>query len=147
MNTEYTVVAFMQNPWFMPGTHPQLIERYATEQRFHRVILSGTMSGKRLTRAFGSAFFRIWWDNANPQPVFSAEGSLPANLEHMRAVLRKINPRAVITFGRTAAIAMKSLSIEFPEIQQFNCPHPTARGLTREQLHLFAGNVTPYIHE
>ncbi len=68
-----TVVAFLQNPWFPPGTRKGVVDRYTLDQDFHKRLLANTMSGRRLLQAFGQEDFKkIWWDNVSPEPAWNA---------------------------------------------------------------------------
>lgn len=143
------IVAFMQNPWFKPGTSIRHIKLYSESQYFHRAVLANSMSGKRLLQAFGEELYnQIWWDNANPVAATIATGKFEANYDHMIKVLIRQNPRLVIGFGQEANMAITQLLVteKFPgEIESLACHHPNARGKTQQDLDNFAQVVKNFI--
>lgn len=147
------VVAFMQNPWFKSRISPHHVERYTHNQDFHRRVLVGSMSGRRLQRAFGENFDKIWWDNANPEPVYgNSSGKQPPNIYHMIAVICRIAPRIVITIGNEAYSGMQTIAkmeheIRMPDYVRMHVHHPNARGKTQQDLDDFAVDVMNKIGE
>lgn len=143
---KYEIVAFMQNPWFKPGTKQRIIDLYNNDQEFHQRVLAGCMSGKRLMQAFGVLYTLIWWDNANPEPVNESQGARPPNIYHMIGVITKISPRIVLTIGEQAYAGMQAIEkmeheIRLPQYTRIHCHHPNARGKTQHDLDLFAIKV------
>ncbi len=140
---EYPVVAFLQNCWFRPGTNPELIRRYLTDQKFRRIILARSMSGRRLLRAFGGPDYRrIWWDNASEYVANTSPGKADASPDHMARVVQQTSPRAIVCFGQVALQGIQALQRSW--IHELPChyfPHPNARGLTQFQLDEFARGI------
>jgi hypothetical protein len=156
MSTEFPIVAFLQNAWFPDGTNPAIIRQYLTDQKFRRIILSRTMSGKRLVRAFDYRFSQIWWDNASEYVANTSPGKAEADPLHMERILSKIKPRAVLCFGEIATQGMQAVwelqkedtaaelhfLIDIFREGHWHCfPHPNARGITQYQLNAFAAEV------
>jgi hypothetical protein len=167
---EYPVVAFLQNCWFRPTTARHIIDSYLTDQKFRRRVLSMSMSGKRLERAFGAAFRRIWWDNASQGVGVIPSAKFPADPKHMLNVIRQVKPKAVICLGNVAADGYVSImadaasadyQVPLPMDHEFSktepagyryaegwtplpwhiMKHPNAFGLTQFQLDEFAREI------
>lgn len=135
------IVAFLQNPWFLPGTNPMTILRYTESAEFRRRVLINSMTGRRLSQAFMDAYEEIHWDNANPLPVYHSSGAHLPDLEHMMRVIRSQHPEIILTFGRVAQGGIMSLSGQVNLSRCFHCHHPNARFKTQEQLNAFANIV------
>ena len=131
------IVAFLQNPWFHPGTHKSIITRYTEDQVFHRRVLGMSMTGKRLRQAFGELYDKIWWDNANPTPAFHSAGMKEPDQAHIYRVLNTQEPHLVLTFGRKAEAALR----EYDLLDVMSCHHPNARSKTFSELRDFALSV------
>jgi hypothetical protein len=136
-----TLLAFMQNPWFPPGTSKGIIDRYLTDQAFHRKLLSRTMSGNRLVQAFGSDMFnRIWWDNVAPKHSEESSGMTAIEATHVERVIQQVKPDMILTFGTLAEQAvLNSLAAE--DLLYLPCHHPNARGKSMQDLSDFAIQV------
>jgi hypothetical protein len=146
---QYQIVAFLQNPWFKPGISQRHIEMYTNDQDFHRRVLAQSMSGKRLMQAFGEWYDRVWWDNANPVPVFQASGRQDANIYHMMGVITRVSPKIVMTVGEQAYAGMQIIEkmeheVRLPYYIRFHCHHPNARGRTQSDLDKIAKTVIDY---
>jgi hypothetical protein len=157
MSAEYPVVAFLQNCWFKPGTNPETIRRYLAEQKFRRIVLGMSMTGRRLSTAFGEHHYRrIWWDNASEYVANTAPGRGEADSDHIRKILNQIKPSGVIAFGGIATQGLYgAMSLEqedtedklrflleiFKEKHVHAFPHPNARGLRQSQLNEFAQEI------
>ena len=135
------IVAFMQNPWFKPGTDEKWIIEYRDNQDFHRRVLSMSMSGKRLEAAFGDLFKEIHWDNSNWRAADQASGKMEADYEHIERVIDREKPNLVICFGKVAWEAVRQFD---PPVPIWECHHPNARGRTQEDLNKFAEMVSDY---
>ncbi len=133
------IVAFLQNPWFPEGTNQRHIDKYTTDQDFHRRVLAMSMTGKKLQNAFGGMYRRIWWDNASPIPCAESSGCQNPDFEHIRHVIREQRPELILTFGRVAQDAI--LHIKSVDQMVLNCWHPNARGKTQQELSDFAESV------
>jgi hypothetical protein len=140
MSAEYPVVAFLQNCWFKPGTNPETIRRYLSEQKFRRIVLGMSMTGRRLSTAFGEHHYRrIWWDNASEYVASASPGRGDPDPVHMRRVIARIQPAAVLLFGGVALQGFYSIAL--PEQKFHAFPHPNARGLRQSQLNEFAREI------
>lgn len=151
MSAEFPVVAFLQNCWFRPGTNPELIRQYLTDQKVRRFILARSMTGRRLSTAFGEHYYRrIWWDNASEHVANTSPGKAAADLGHMFRVIEQVKPRAMLAFGTVAneglqgvysTLYFQQLSFEMKYIPWHYFPHPNARGLTQAQINEFAATI------
>lgn len=139
-----TIIAFMQNPWFEPGTPRDHVHKYRTDQEFHQKILAETMSGRRLRDAFGPTMFKsMWWDNVAPEAAEEASGVTPVDQDHVNEVITKVKPDLVVTFGNIATEAVrKTLSGE--NLPVLECHHPNARHRTAADLCEFAIRVSEW---
>lgn len=141
------ILAFLQNPWFRKGTSQHHIEMYRDNQDFHHRVLSLSMTGKRLVRAFGELYPLIHWDNTNWRPSSQASGREESDYTHMMTVLARILPDIVLAFGNQAIEAchyIKSHDMMPEHIIILNCHHPNARHRTQEHLNQFAELVRKY---
>jgi hypothetical protein len=135
------IVAFLQNPWFPPGTKKEHVDKYTTDQRFHRRLLANTMSGRRLLEAFGEDTFKeIWWDNVSPDPAWTSAGVTSTVMAHVERVLREQDPDLILVFGLQAKQAV-SRSVGSIKRKVMACHHPNARFKTQEDLNKFALDV------
>lgn len=142
------IVAFLQNPWFPPGTAERHIIAYRDNQAFHRRLLEGTMSGKRLREAFEDLYEVIHWDNTNWRPAYMASGREEPDHQHMIDVLQREKPDLVLCFGNQARDAMRALNRLANRNDPFLvCHHPNARHRTQMDLNNFAILVRSKIHE
>ncbi len=128
------ILAFLQNPWFKPGTNPLLIKKYRTDADFHRRVLYMSATGKALHEAFGQELYgKIIWENANPLHGSTRDARMPPDLVHMAAVLIRHKPDLILCFGREAQRGMgKLMSRPWPNV--LFAPHPMARGSAAEHL-------------
>jgi len=138
------IVAFMQNPWFPPGTQREVIDRYKTDQEFHRRLLRETMSGYRLHQAFGDLFDRIHWDNVAPEAVDHPKKRSPVNVKHVDNVILTVKPNLILTFGEVAREAIAD-SIAAIRIKTMYCHHPNARYKFQADLDYFGQQVWDYV--
>ena len=141
---QMTILAFMQNPWFPPNTAKRHVELYNTDQEFHRRLLAGTMSGRRLRQAFGDLFGKIHWDNVAPAAAEEASGVTDVDMKHVERVIGEVKPQLILTFGTLAKGALEN-SIRAYKIKRMDCHHPNARGRTQGDLDQFASDVQSYI--
>jgi len=128
------IVAFLQNPWFRPGTDQRLIDLYRTNQEFHRRVLRLSATGKALYNAFGPKLYsEIHWDNANPRSGSTRDTKYPPDMVHMENVIVAQNPDVLLLFGRQAQDGIDRILHEsflkytFGYVV-FRAPHPMARG-------------------
>jgi hypothetical protein len=138
------ITAFLQNPWFPPGTRRETIDKYTTDAEFHRRVLARSMSGQRLVMAFGRDFYdRIHWDNVAPTAAEQSAGITDVDHEHVERVISETDPHLIITFGKIAEEALKGrLRAEIPH---YACFHPNARGRTSAELSQFAIWVAEWV--
>jgi hypothetical protein len=140
------IVTFLQNPWFKPGTPRKFVRQYRDDQEFHRLILSQTMSGKRLLKAFGDLYWEIHWDNTNWRPVYHSREKIPPCYDHIWNVLSTSKPSLILTLGTQSRLAIiktilmmrKEHLIVYDKIPRLSCCHPNARGETQRTLNQFA---------
>jgi len=138
------IIAFMQNPWFTIETPRTVVDKYKTDQEFHKRILLETMSGQRLINAFGpTVFHAIHWDNVAPEAAPEADGETEIDPSHVEKVISVIEPDLIITFGNLAKSALKN-SILAEDIHVMNCHHPNARYKTAGDLGEFAIRVSEW---
>lgn len=138
------IVAFMQNPWFPPGTKKEVVDRYLSDQDFHRRLLARTMSGRRLLDAFGPDMFgRIHWDNVAPTAAEEANGKTDVDAEHIERVLNRVKPDLIICFGKLAEWAITN-SFEGDGKKYLLCHHPNARGKTSADMAEFVIRVAEW---
>lgn len=138
------ILAFMQNAWFPPGTERGIIERYQTDQEFHRRLLAMTMSGGRLLSAFGHDMYnQIWWDNVSPTHTETPSGLSAADMQHVELTIKTYQPDVIITFGKSAEEALDQ-SIMAMDIDYMCCHHPNARHKTSADLADFAIQVAEW---
>ena len=131
------VVAFLQNPWFKPGTDQRVIRLYMECASYRRMVLALSATGRALMEAFGDFYCQIWWDNACPLPGQERAASFPPDVEHIREVVKRLKPKIVLCFGRSAEIGFRQVGGAMP----MTCCHPMAHGDRREELRLFAERV------
>ena len=134
----------MQNPWFPPETAQRHVELYNTNQEFHRRLLAGTMSGRRLRQAFGNLFNTIHWDNVAPAAAEEASGVTDVDMKHVERVIGEVKPQLILTFGNLAKGALDN-AIRAYKIKRMDCHHPNARHKTQGDLDQFASDVQSYI--
>lgn len=138
------ILAFMQNPWFPPGTDPRHVKMYRDEQEFHRAVLGRSMSGRRLMEAFGYLYQEIHWDNVAPEAATESPGRTEIDHDHVKQVIDKIRPELILTFGTIAADAVSDCS-NAASVKVMECHHPNARHRTQNDLNQFAQDVRTFI--
>lgn len=147
------IVAFLQNPWFKPGTAQHHIEMYRDNQDFHRWVLLCCMTGQRLERAFGKLYREIHWDNTNWRPAYESKGRVDPDYEHMEYVIVNKRPQLILSFGNQARDAVRhmggrrDLPHEYWQVPYLHCHHPNARHKFQADLDNFAMKVFHYIGE
>lgn len=134
------ILAFLQNPWFRPGTSERHIKMYRDDPRFHRKVLELYNTGKALRRAFGDAYDGIVWDNANPLHGETRDAVLRPDFLHMARRIAEVSPKLVLLFGRQAQTgwdqitAMNTLRGVVQRVMVLRAPHPMARGSANEHI-------------
>lgn len=133
-NYEMKILAFLQNPWFRPGTQPRHIKMYAENQDFHRRVLLLSATGRALIRAFGAELYhKIIWENANPRHGHDRRAKMPHDIGHMAGVIVRHRPDLILCFGDEAKNGMKKLMSE-PWPNVLHAPHPMAHGSAADHL-------------
>lgn len=128
------ILAFLQNQWFNnPDRIKQILSRYTEGSddywRQYDIIatyalFAGCMTGKRLRAGLGEDVCdQIHWSNASPVMTRRASDKPPADLEHMMATLRRVQPKIVLAFGEVAGEAIKAVWLG----PTLFAPHPAAR--------------------
>lgn len=135
------ILAFLQNPWFKPGTPERYIQMYREDQDYHRRVLYLSATGKALCRAFGEdLYMAIHWDNANPRHGAGRSAVLAPDVNHMVAVLMRVKPDVVLLFGKQAQRGWDELVSEdiLRNRHVLRAPHPMAYGSARGHLEKIA---------
>ena len=129
-----TVLAFLQNPWFKPGTDPRLIHKYQVDPDFHRRVLLLSATGRALYDAFGPQLYHeIIWDNANPRHGNVPTARMRADPQHMAETIVRHRPDLILCFGHEAAVGMNKLvSQPWPNVMY--AAHPMAHGSAQKHL-------------
>lgn len=138
------ILAFLQNPWFSVETDSHVIERYRTDQVFHRRYLRGTLSGNRLSMAFSGLYEQIHWDNVSSDLSNEANDISAVDMKHVETTIRNTKPQLILTFGQLAKETIRK-SLYAQGIPVMECHHPNARGKTQADLDLFVQKITDYI--
>lgn len=145
-----TVVAFLQNMWFKD---PEGAKRVFTDHPDRREYLisaflfMGCLTGRRLRAAFGEdTCERIVWEECSREIGGRSSSAFPADMNHIRAVIRKHSPDIVLAFGRIAVDAVNQLR-PLPKCI-LTGPHPAARSpKTTEQLEWMAEQLRGLLAE
>ena len=130
-------LAFLQNPWFRPGTSQRLIDKYRDDTDIHRRILAMSATGRALVKAFGVKLYReIVWDNANPNHGVTRRAKLSPDPYYMAMRIVTYRPDVILLFGRQAQDGFNTL---FPDKDPHDCTvlrgaHPMAMGSAVEHL-------------
>lgn len=123
------VVGFLQNAWspYFAGGH--------WPRRNWLEALKRSRTGQRL-KHMDHEQIEMWYDESTPEIADNPKTVLPADLNHMRKVLREQQPKYIVTFGMPAMKAMKLIRPEFQGPGVMCLPHPCCRVVTNE---LFIG--------
>lgn len=130
------VVAFLHCQWFKPKSIESIKRMYARNgdtpekrARLNSILLFyKSVSGRRLKAVFGEDLcHHITWEEITKEVGDHPSFSPPADVKHVKAVLKFFKPEVVITFGRPAETAIKALHLDVPVI---HAPHPAARSYT-----------------
>jgi hypothetical protein len=114
------VVGILQNAW-----SPYWSKVGHWPRNFWLTALQQSRTGQRL-KLFECPELEIWYDESTPDVAPDPVTVLPANLNHMRGVLRLQQPDIIVTFGVPAKEAMKKILPEFKQPVIY-LPHPTYR--------------------
>lgn len=127
------IVAFLQNAWVRDPARLEKMFAQQDEQFRRRMLASllfmGCVTGRRLKSAFGEELCdAIVWEETTRVIAGDPKTILPAQPEHIRAVLNELKPAAVLALG---AIAAKSVFAVMSDCQHkailITAPHPAAR--------------------
>lgn len=141
------ILAFLQNPWFKPGTDERHVRMYAENDDFRRRVLAMSATGRALIRAFGEPLYsRIVWDNASPAHGERRDAQFPPDIVHMMTSIVRNQPDVLLLFGRQsqagwAAIHKKFLDSRPGKRIVLEAAHPMARGSAIEHLRVIAEKV------
>lgn len=132
------ILAFLQNPWFKPGTSERHIKMYAENDSFHRKVLAGSATGRALRKAFGDELYeKIIWDNASPQHGDTPDSKFPPDTRYMVYKYTQAQPDVVLLFGRQAQDGWDRLVNIYGSLTRsivFRAPHPMAMGSAKAHL-------------
>ncbi len=133
-----TILAFLQNPYFLPTTPERYIKHFQESDDFRRRCLlrpNGTMTGKRLTRCFGDELCAsIIWDEATMRYGNKSSDKFPADVQYMQQRIDKIKPCVILVFGNVAKHGIEQVNTN---ATVYCLPHPAARVGDREFLEEF----------
>lgn len=129
------ILAFLQNQWFKDpegakrvfANHPdkrnQLIATY---------LFMGCLTGRRLQQVFGEELCdQIIWEECSPEVGGKSSAAFPADIEHIKAAVKKHSPDVILAFGKIACDAIGDRvwlqAICGKDIALLFGPHPAAR--------------------
>jgi hypothetical protein len=128
--------------------------RFQHDHEFRREQLAKSMTGSRLKKALGDAFWSIWWDNANPTlAIGNHRLAMDADIDHMFNVIVSHRPRVIGTLGSRASSGLQMLSEDLPLFYRKNGTelfnganvirgrHPNAMGITSDEIQDFANRL------
>jgi len=131
------IVAFLQNLWVQnPERVKEMFARHpdGREYMLRMLLFRGGKTGKILRSLLGEDLIhKIVWEESTTEISGNANAVFPADLAHIRRVINKHRPEAVVTFGRIASKAVFLVSngmlaepADFT-FELFCVPHPCAR--------------------
>lgn len=134
------IVAFLQNMWVRDPDRikkqiAELGEDYRTRV-IHFALFRGCVTGRRIEKAFSETLVdQIVWEETTREIAGDPRTIFPAQPEHISAVIRKYQPRAIITFGKIAQEAVVSVLTGHGILDDgklwtgclIHAPHPAAR--------------------
>jgi hypothetical protein len=122
------ILAFLQNAWVREPDRVQKIYSDFPEQRSSitaKLLFAGGKTGRVLRHAFGPEYCSaIIWEEASTYISGNSKEVVPADLVHIRKVIKQHQPRLIIGFGN---IARDALIIINPRCGCLFAPHPAAR--------------------
>lgn len=128
-------VAFLQNMWVRnPERVKRQIERDTTgklrERLIKHALFAGCLTGRRLRQAFGDLCDTIIWEEASPVIADNPRDYYPPDPDHIRAVLDKHHPDAVLCLTRRGFEYIYAICREWRGLNLIfvSAPHPAARG-------------------
>ena len=132
------ILAILQNTWAKdPERVHALLDR--NRDRRHEVVArllfaSDCLTGRRLLTVFGEMLKEHEWtfENASTVVTGNSEGRPPYNVEHVRGVIGRFRPDAIITFGTSAKEALRDMqrakkkqAVPLPPVVE--CIHPAVQ--------------------
>ena len=131
------IIAFLQNLWVKnPERVKEMFARHpdGREYMLRMLLFHGGRTGKILMDTLGEELVnKIVWEESTTEISGNANAVFPADLGHIRRVINKHKPEAVVTFGRIASkavfIVANGMMAEPADFQfELLCvPHPCAR--------------------
>lgn len=95
-----------------------------------RKELGSSRTGVRLQEALPAETFEVVVCNASPALADSPDGIFPADLGHLRRVVRRTEPDVILACGRVAQKAMAEISPAIPVVAM---SHPAYRLLSNQK--------------
>lgn len=122
------IVAFLQNMWVRnPAKVQATLDRLPEmrERLLRYALFAGCLTGRRLKEALGEFLCNsIVWEECSPIIGGESNSSYPADEDHIRRVLKKHDPIAVVCLSRRNEEVVRRLAKGRITI----CgPHPAAR--------------------
>jgi hypothetical protein len=139
------IVAFMQNQWLHNAAKHQRrqddlrasdLAQWWTHRRraIPFALFRGCRSGRILTAALGQALCdHILWEEASTRIADNPRTVVPADPQHIRAVIQRRSPGCIVCFGKVAGDAVRTMQQLHGNFDLFAgrdvhfAPHPTAR--------------------
>ena len=122
-STRPVLLVVLQCPWKKGDL------RNGWNPRIWRKELWLSRTGIRLKEALPTEIFRVTVCNANPTLADSPDGVFPADLVHLRRVVRRIQPSVILACGSVAQKAAAEILIDVPVVAM---KHPAYRLLSRQ---------------
>ena len=97
--------------------------------RVWRRELWSSRTGVRLQEALPTDIFEVKVCNANPTLADSPDGIFPADLRHLRRVVRRVRPSVILACGKVAQEAIAEITPTVPVIEM---RHPAYRLLSKQ---------------
>ncbi len=135
------IVAFLQNQWFRDPERVKSIIAETTKREADRrtadeirewyiacFLFMGCLTGRRLRSSLGEELTSlIVWEECSREIGGYSASAFPSDLNHMRDVLNRHNPDAVVAYGKIASDALQIISNERKSLRVIYAPHPAAR--------------------
>jgi hypothetical protein len=132
------ILAILQNTWAKdPQRVHYLLDR--NRDRRHEVVArllfaSGCLTGRRILTVFGESLKEHQWtfENASTVVTGNSGGRPPYNVEHVKGVIGRFRPDAIITFGTSAKEALRDMQRakkqpQTPLPPTIECIHPAVQ--------------------
>lgn len=123
------ILGLLQNQWFRdPDKVRRILSREDEAFRIafiRRTLFMSCLTGRRLQEAFGEWIERFVFEETSRAIGGVSSSAFPADHHHIRAVITRHDPAAIVAFGERAAVALRAIGNIRPTIY---LPHPAARG-------------------